>query len=63
MTKPCEGTGVYDNFVGKHRVSLVTKDGAIEWVVIDDAHFTIEEFNELTNKVYDFQEEESDNGS
>jgi len=46
---------------GEHQVSLVTMDGVLTYIVLENRiHLSVEEFNEIAQRVRDFTEEESD---
>ena len=51
---------VHDQTIGAHRVSFVTQHGVLRWVIVDDAHFTDDEFYEMTQRFQEFREEFQD---
>ncbi len=57
---------VYDQnlLTGDHQVSLVTVDGVLTYVVLENKiHLTMPEFEEIVRRVEDFEERQEDVGS
>lgn len=54
MNEQFEAYEIHDHKIGGHRVSFAVHDGTIRYVIIDDAHFTCDEFEELYDRYANF---------